>query len=275
MMNLVFRHIIIALLFIVFSCTNRNGSKEDAESTIMDHDLKKQINVQNFFNTISSADEIFQIIQKTNLNYKPDFLNNPKIYKNYSLEKPRALNIGVYGADMAISAAFNQVQESMLFLKCTNYLAQELGISSAFDENTVNRLEANKEKRDSTLEIISQVFKNADKIFRENKRGELSILMITGAFIESMYVAGEYAISKADDTVAFNAITNLYIKQQESLSYLINLLQNISDKDDEQKLLETLTMINLHLKESVNNKDQFYKIHQQVSKLRKQIISVY
>lgn len=248
---------------------------EDSESTIMDQDLKKQINVQNFFNTIPSANEIFQIIQKTRLNYKPDFLNNPKIYKNYSLEKPRALNIGVYGADMAISAAFNQAQESMLFLKCTNYLAQELGISSAFDENTVDRLEANKENRDSTLEIISQVFKNADKIFRENKRGELSILMITGAFIESMYVAGEYAISKADDTVAFNTITNLYIKQQESLSYLINLLQNISDKDDGQKLLETLTMIKLHLKESINNKDQFYKTHQQVSELRKQIISVY
>ncbi|GIV30005.1 MAG: hypothetical protein KatS3mg028_1071 [Bacteroidia bacterium] len=275
-MKKAFIHIFIPILLIVIvlSCTNNNTSKEDDTTDVIENNLTKQVNVQNFFNTIPSANEVFEIIRDARLNYNESFLNNPVTHKNYSLERSQALNLGVYGADLAISGAFEQTQESMLFLKCTNYLAHELGISSAFDENTMNRFEMNKDNRDSTLEIISQAFKKADKIFSENKRGNLSVLMIAGAFIESMYVAGEYATSKITDSTNFNKINTLYFKQQESLQYLINLLQNSSDIDDVH-LKETLSNIHGHLKKCDKNIDEFKKAHGLMSELRKRIISVY
>ncbi|MCX7727908.1 MAG: hypothetical protein N2203_00390 [Bacteroidia bacterium] len=262
------------LLLKLSSCTNANNVKDENETSVIEEDISKQINVQNFFNTIPSSDEIFQVIQIAKLNYNSEFLNNPVQYKNYSLEKPQALNLGVYAADLAISGAFNQPHESMLFLRCTNHLAKELGISSAFDENVMDRFEANKSNRDSILEIISQAFKKSDKILLENKRGNLSVLMIVGAFIESMYVAGEYALSYQQDTMAYNKIKWLYFKQQESLHYLINLLQKVSDIED-KKILDAFLNINDCMKNAAKNDEAFKKTHQLFTDVRKQIISVY
>ncbi len=109
----------ILMMLLYFHCTEEN--KDNNHEAVSIETLKKQINVQNFFNTIPSSVKIFQIIQETKLNYNPDYANNPTVYKNYSLERSRALNLGIYGADLAISGAFNQAQESMLFLKCTNF----------------------------------------------------------------------------------------------------------------------------------------------------------
>lgn len=270
----IFALLLIITASIIMSCSDDAANKEVQDNEISQDELGKQINVQNFFNTIPSSIEVFNIIQKTRLNYNPDFLNDPNRHKNYSLEKPRAFNLGVYGADLAISAAFSQTQESMLFLKCVNYLAQELGISPAFDDNIMDRLEQNKDNRDSTLQIVSTAFKRADKIFVDNKRGELSVLMIAGAFIESMYVAGGYALSKKNDSLAFHSIIDLYFRQKESLQYLINLMQNLSDIDD-KKVTDELKII--HQQMNAENKDieHFQAIHQRFADIRQQLVSVY
>ncbi len=267
----------LLLNIILISCTTATNKEDRSEGdpTLIEGVLTKQVNVQNFFNTIPSAIDVFQIISKTKLNYNPDYLNDPTKYKEYSLEKSRVLNLGIYGADLAISGAFSQTQESMLFLKCTNHLAQELGISSAFDEKIMDRLESNKENRDSTLEIISQAFKKADKIFIDNKRGELSVFMIAGAYIEAMYVAGEYALSKSNDTLAMKKIIELYAKQDEPLSYLINLLEDNSINHEDLDIKTKLKNIQPYLKESYNNINVFKQTHELFTQLRNQIIHVY
>ncbi|HPQ08751.1 MAG TPA: hypothetical protein PK995_05950 [Bacteroidia bacterium] len=268
-------NLFIIFTLIIFSCTDSKNNADNVEKQVLsEEDLQKQVNVQNFINTIPSAMEVFQVIQQTKINYNPDYLNDVTKHKNYSLEKSMALNLGVYGADMAISSAFNQVQESMFFLKCTNYLARELGISSAFDEQTMDRLEKNKENRDSVLQIIMQSFKKADKIFSDNKRGELSVLMITGSFVESMSVAGEYILSNENDSTKFNTISPLYFKQKESLSYLINLLENSKDEED-KKLKEQLDFAYNYMKDFKNNVEDFKNIHKVFKELRQQIVNVY
>lgn len=261
-------------ILIAFNNCSDNKENDINESILSDNELKKQVNVQNFFNTLPPPKDIYEIIQQSNINYTTDYLNDPAKYKNYTLEKPQSLNLGVYGADLAIAAAFNQVQESMLFLKCTNHLAQELGISSAFDESTMNRLELNKENRDSVLKIVSAAFKKADALFSQNKRSNLSILMITGSFVEAMYVAGKYAFAKKEDTIAFKKIQDVYFQQKESLSYLIELLEMSADADD-RTLLEKLKNI-LSLFDQTNNKtDAFIKAHEIFTSIRNEIISVY
>lgn len=270
-------YLFLTILLIACNTNNKENKSEEDVSLIGGEALRKQINVQNFFNTIPSAVDIFKIIDQTRLNYNPDYLNDPTKYKEYSLEKSRVLNLGVYGADLAISGVFNQTQKSVLFLKCTNYLAQELGISSAFNEETMDRLENNKENRDSALKIISEAFKRADKIFTENKRNELSVLMIAGAFIESMYVAGEYALSKQNDSLSVKKIMEIYIQQDEALSYLINLLEitDNMEESDISDIKEKLKNIHIHLKKSNNDIKEFQQTHKLFAELRKQIINVY
>ncbi len=258
---------------IITACSNKEDKQDVENITESPADLSKQINVQNFFNTIPPAPTVFDVIQKSALAYNPDFLNDPTKYKNYSLENSRALNIGVYGADLAITGAFNQAQESMLYLKCTNYLAQQLGIQKAFDNVMMERMEANKENRDSTLEIISNAFKRSDGIFSENKRGYASALMIIGAWVESMYVAGEFALVKSNNNI--NPILTLYFKQKESLNYLINLLANSKEDPDFREISEQLKAIQQKMNNINNNIEQLREVHGTIKILRDKIVNTY
>ena len=125
----------------------------------------------------------------------------------------------MYGADLNVTNVFEQTQESMLFLKCVNILAKNLGVSTAFDEKMVNRMEANKENRDSTMEIISQSFKNADTYLKANGRPGTSALIVAGAWIEGIYIACQ----TAKDTKSEEVVKEIF-SQTESLKHLIELL---------------------------------------------------
>lgn len=275
-MKSAYSYFLFVLLFFLLACQAPDSSPAD-ENNIPPHtELQKQINVQNFFNTLPSSKEIFEMIKECNINYVPDYLNNPSQYKNYTLEKSKALNFGIYGTDMAVSTIFKQAQECTLFLKSINFIANELGINNAFNENIMNRLEINQDNRDSVLQLVSQIFKKSDKIFSENKRPELSVLMITGAYIEALYVCGRYIDAKLNDTSFYNKIIKIYQNQTESFQYLIDLLKASNDADD---IIFREKLINIADKFKHQNqpmsKETFKETHQLVSELRNQIINVY
>jgi hypothetical protein len=89
-----------------------------------------------------------------------------------------------------------------------------------------------------------------------------------------MNVAGEYILSNENDSTKFNTISPLYFKQKESLSYLINLLENSKDEED-KKLKEQLDIAYNYMKDFKNNVEDFKNIHRVFKELRKQIVNVY
>lgn len=232
---------ILAILCIstfIFSC---GGNKnEDIDSLDMDTENNsgidsQKISAQNVFNAVPSRNIILDIVQKSNAEYNPSLLNDPENANKYNLESAKALNLGIYGSDLNATNVFDQTQESMLFLKCVNILAKSIGVSNAFDEQMVNRMEANKQNRDSTLEVISGAFKKADKILKDNGRPGTSSLIVAGAWIEGMYLA----INTANDT-KYDAMAIEILKQKESLGYLIELLIVSKISDDSNYVLDDL-----------------------------------
>ena len=212
---------IISVLFLLSSC---GGNKvEDADDTDDETSGAKldsqKISAQNVFNALPSRTEIINLTTKTKAEYNATILNDPNNVNKYTIEVSRALNLGVYGADLNVTNVFDQTQESMLFLKCVNVLAKNLGVSTAFDEKMVNRMEANKENRDSTMEIISQSFKNADTYLKANGRPGTSALIVAGAWIEGIYIACQ----TAKETKSEEVVKEIF-SQTESLKYLIELL---------------------------------------------------
>lgn len=225
---------IIALMFFS-SCSNSEKTDETTEVTetpvtpIIDGE---QISAQNVFNSIPARVEIMKLIGESKLEYNPDYLNSPDKASKYSLENSRALNLGVYGADLSASGAFDQTQESMIFLKCVNILAKNLGVSTAFDQRMMDRMEANKENRDSTLEIIAGSFKKADEFLKENNRPGTSALILAGAWVEGICISCEIAKRTSSENVVRTILT-----QEESLGHLISMMKASNLSDDARYVL--------------------------------------
>lgn len=221
--------------FIISSCNNA----EKVDDTLDSEDSTKiavqetKLNAQNVFNTMPDRREVLKLIDENQVEYNSDFLNDPNLVDKYTVESAKAANLGIYGSDLSIASSFEQTQESMVFLKCVNILAGDLGVNGAFDQKMFDRMEANKQNKDSTLEIITGAFKSADEILKTNNRPATSAIILAGAWIEGLYVSCKIAESLKSD-----AIVKSIVKQKESLKNLVVML-DASQLEESSKYILT------------------------------------
>lgn len=236
----------IALLLLFLStafnsCKNNEKSDDfgaDFNDSIEVAVLKTKHNAENVFNSLPDRKEILKLVDENGLTYDPDILNNPENIKNYNTEVYIALNLGVYGSDLSVTGVFEQTQESLLFLKCVNAMAQKLGVNKAFDQSMFDRMEAQRDNKDSTLAIISMAFKEADEILKANNRPATSALIIAGVWVEGFYTSCKIAQKTSSE-----GIVKAIIKHKETLDNIIVLLGQSNLSAESMFILNDLTTI--------------------------------
>ena len=221
MRNLNLKIFLIVSVVVFTFC--KNAEKTD-DNIVVDDNTKQavqetKLNAQNVFNSMPDRKLILKLIEENKIEYDPQFLNDPNSVSKYSIEFYKAVNLGIYGSDLSIANSFDQTQESMVFLKCVNSLAVNIGVNNAFDQVMFDRMEANRENKDSTLEIITNAFKKADQILKINNRPATSAVILAGSWIEGMYVSCQMA-----QTINNEKIIKTIIDQNESLKNLIIML---------------------------------------------------
>jgi hypothetical protein len=221
--------IIIALAATISSCGSTASDNENVTGTdtAANANSGKDTKAQNVFYSIPSPIETTSLLKAAGAKYNASYLNPIENVSKYSTAASRALNLGIYGSDLSFTSIFDQTQESMLYLRCTNKLATSLGISGAFDESTTSRIEANLENRDSLLAIISDSYWNADSYLKENGQPGVSALIIAGGWIEGLYIATKIAA----DTKNADIVTRIG-EQKLSLDNLVALLESYKSSNE-------------------------------------------
>jgi len=262
------------LMLTLLSC----GSGEKVEESLDAVDSTKlaveetRLNAQNVFNSMPDRKEILTLIENHTIEYNADLLNDPKLLDKYTLESSKAANLGIYGSDLSIASAFEQTQESIIFLKCVNALAGDLGVNGAFDQHMFDRMESNKTNKDSTLEIITNAFKSADQILKTNNRPATSAIILAGAWIEGLYVS-----CKISETLKSEEVVKSILRQQESLRNLVILLESTKLDEGSRYILDDLITLRDLFKAGENVQEFDFEsikpISEKTSALRNKIVS--
>lgn len=262
---------------ILWSCGNEKPAEDDLEEGISTTDTlsknleQQKIYAQNVFNSIPGPSELTRLVDDAAIDYDGAMPNNPDNLNKYTTDNFKALNLGVYGAGMAYANVYDQSQDAMLYLKCVNSLCKNLGISGVFDEKTVDRLEANKDNKDSLLTIVSKSFRQADKFLRENQRPHTSSLMVAGGWIEGLYLSAKVATKSKS-----KKFTKKMSEQGPSLGDLISLVEGSGISSDGTFLIEGLKDLKTSYDKipanSVMDDIMLAEVDQKVSALRKKII---
>jgi len=192
----------------------RNGGTEASAENSAEASKVKEI-----FYTIPSPVEMVSLIKQSGARYDHTMLNDVRHLNRYTSAKDKALNLGIYGADLSYTSVFNQNQESIIYLSCAKQLADELGVSSAFGDEIMERVEENLEDRDSLLHIISETFYVLDSYLKENKRSNISAQIITGGWVEGLFLSSRIIESKGKQ----EDLVNRLIDQKFALNDLIAL----------------------------------------------------
>jgi hypothetical protein len=188
----------IALLSII-SCDNKNKSSEDAFDSLLTQKTEAQENQLSaelaigIIRSIPSPIEMSVLIKEVGAKYSPSILNSPSNTQKYTTNAKRAMNMGIYGADLGYINIYNQKQDAIIYLNSITGLADELKIGQFFDIATLKSMATNSSNLDSLLYISTRNFEKMSNYLQEQNRGKISSYMLLGGWIEALHIATEVA----------------------------------------------------------------------------------
>ncbi|HPD94563.1 MAG: hypothetical protein H6537_00315 [Bacteroidales bacterium] len=213
--------LVLILSFVLFSgCKSSRNDTEKQSSDIENLDtLSTIIKFENAIFPIPSPWQVMNLIKTNNIDFIENTLNTPDAYSRYNTSFKQALNLGVYGTDMGYLNLYEKTQESIKFLNSIKKLSEQLGIDQQFDNKFFNRIENNINTQDSLIRIFASAYSDADFYLKTNERDDIGALIITGGWIESLYILCKIAIQTNN-----REIINRIGEQKHPLDNLIDLL---------------------------------------------------
>ncbi len=147
---------------------------------------------------IPSPLEISVLLKESGTKYTPSLLNSPDNIHLYNNNFKKALNLGIYGTDLGYTNIYEQNQEGVRYLSAIKSLADELNIGQFFDIETIGRLASNSRNLDSLLLITTQNFNSINHYLQQQSRANLSVLLLTGGWLEAVQVTCQVAAKNPD-----------------------------------------------------------------------------
>ena len=219
------------------------GCGTEGEETVDDNNANKVDTSQTSTNVVING-KIFSIpspiqtailIKKTGASYNKEILNSSKKLNGYSSNFQKALNLGIYGADLGYVSLFEQSQDAVEYMQAVKKLGDELGVSGAFDPNLITRFKNNISNKDSLLVLVSSAYRASDAYLKENKRNNVSGLILVGGWIESLHFSINTNNQKPNEE-----IKRRIAEQKLSLTNVIELLSEYEKEAEYKKLLDSL-----------------------------------
>ncbi len=203
---------LITLSLIFVSCGGNSeddkntGSNDGLDSTLTSDTISAAYNDDNEVSyNLPSALQIAYVFKKSGASFVPSLLNDKASSNKYNTSNyKRAVNFGIYSADLSYCLFNKKYQESKDYLKACKDMGTYLGLNAAFEsDNMAQRFDKNIANEDSVIKIVSNVQLKTDVMFEQNKQKHITVIAFTGAWTESMYIALEvYAKDKNKKVLA-------------------------------------------------------------------------
>lgn len=226
---------------LIYSC---GDPKKEPETTdeLPDTDTVKAValNVGGELFSVPSPMQTALLIQKSGVAYDKTILNAGNKSGQYASDFSKSLNLGIYGADLGYVSMYNQTQDALGYLGAVKTLADKLGVSAAFDQQTMKRIQDNISVKDSMLMLVGVAYRASDAYLKTNKRTQISSLILAGGWIEGMHFSMQAYKKKPTDEIKFRIA-----EQKQALGSIIKLISshNVPDAADLMKDLESLAKV--------------------------------
>lgn len=185
---------------LAMGCGPKN-SKDPDEVQDVDTAKTALLNVNGEIISIPSPIQTAFLINKVGVPFNKEMLNPTNKLTTYSTKFYKALNLGVYGADLGYVTMYDQTQDALGYMNTVKKLGDDLGVSSAFNPELLTRFQANFGRKDSLLGLVSVAYRQSDSYLKNNKQNDVSGLILTGGWIETMHFVCNVLKTKDNDEI--------------------------------------------------------------------------
>ncbi len=222
--------------------------------------------IEDVMDNLPSPSEIPYLLEATGAEFNQSLVNDVKKVDQYTLKNDKAaLNLGIYAADIGYLSSYEKTQESITYMAAVKTLADKLGVIGSFDMNEMDRFESNIANKDSLTSILDNSVKKTKNYLKDDSRDKLAALVLTGSFIEGLYVSTGLIKSYPknllpDDSrnLVLTPLVRVILEQEKSVDELVKMLGAIEQVDPITTLIADLTSLQasyraLDIEEQIKN----------------------
>ena len=217
-----------ATLLIVSSCIGGQSNElQDVSSDGTDTALIVSGEVVgDMIQNISSPVEMANEIKGTGVAFSQSMLNPAGRESDYETSFKRAVNLGVYSADLGYINTFNKNLVVIDYLSSIKRLADGIGVGQFLDITTLTRMATNSTNLDSLKQLSVTSFNDMDKYLREQKRSNVSTAIVVGAWVEGIYITTQ-VISQTNNQGLINRLG-----EQKNIVDILQIVVNTYSRSD-------------------------------------------
>jgi hypothetical protein len=250
---------------------NSCGTKQAKEAEELETVTKEQAFEGVTSYPIPTSFEVIQMINKAGASYILSICNPVDNANKYFTEKAKAINLGIYGADLAYSTTYQMKQETMNYLKVSKKMIDELNISTGFNQKLAERVEANIDNKDSLILIITDSFYDSYKYLVESGKDNMSLMVIAGSWTEGLYLTSQIALTSRNNVEFVKIMAN----QKAPLTKLMELMQTRAAEVEISELINTLKpIVDIYsgVQGDTLTNEQFQAIVENITKIRNSLV---
>jgi hypothetical protein len=256
--------ITVSASLILWSCggsSNKDENSKDFEAA--EESLKDQI--QDVVYNIPSPSEIPYLLEATGAEFNQSLIHDRRKADSYVNNDKASLNLGIYAADIGYLSSYEKTQEAIDYLNTAKSLADRLGVVGSFDVEVLKQFEANIANKDSLAALLNRTVQKTDDYLNGDGRDKLAALMVTGSFVEGLYISTGLIKSYpknllADDqrNLVLTPLMRVILQQEESVDELLKMLATVESNDIVSSIVADLTALQasyraLNIEEQIKN----------------------
>lgn len=254
------------LMVALASCGSSNSDKEKDSDEFKDAEKSLENQIKDVVYNIPSPTEIPYLLQATGADFNPTLVNPKSKFNQYTTHSDKAaLNLGVYSADIGYLTSYEKAQEAIDYLNACKTLADGLGVIGTFDLDILRRFEANITNKDSLTYLLDETIKQTDKFLKDDSRNKLAALVVTGSFVEGLYISTGLIKTYPKDilpadarTAVLGPVIRVVLQQRESVSDLLKMLSAVEQTGPVSSIISDLKDLekaygSLNIEENLKN----------------------
>lgn len=233
----------ISIALLAFACTNES---EVVENDVKDLsiDIEGEEEEEEIFNevvhTIPSPQEQFDQLQMLGGDMNASLAHDLSIAEDYNTVESKSLAFGVYSADAAYMMRYDQGKKVFMdYVSALEKIGDRLGISQMYGDEFISEIEELSDDPEALFELSSDNIISVYNNMIENDKGVELSLILSGGWIQTMYILFETCGSFEGDLL----IQELIKDEQLVLENLIVLLSDYTDNERVSSVYEMLTAL--------------------------------
>lgn len=222
------------LVVFVFATSCKNQNKQAVSET----DIKKDI--EEYVYPLISAFDVTTMLTEIEATYIVDIANEAENVEKYFTEQSKAVNLGVYVADLAYATTYNQKSAVQQYFKAIESLVTDLDLTAAIGKELANEIESNLDNTEVLVDLITKLSQNAYASLNKQGRTELSYLVLAGTALEGLYLTTHIS----ENTLQNPKIVETILYQKEPLMKLQTLMEPYAETELSASIYQMVKSIN-------------------------------